>query len=891
MASDGSSGLKATFAVNGERNASRRGDTMSSAARGVLRLPAGELRLRLWGGKPGGRVWGGSTASQCIFKVHTTDLPSSDVGGSSEAGGASSSAAATSGATAGLNILGALVGGSLGVKAAVGFSEKAGEEDDEMGRWLSDRSVHTTFEFAVPYKNPTEACIVDTKGVIGAAGSEHEYFAFSVTAPCQLVYEISLVDGASYPVVGDLHFVAAPGARGFVSVSVERRDAMEANHAALKSATEGRTALEAAVEEATKKLDELTVAKTLSDSSCAELEGEVARLGALNKEQAARIGADLQAKEEALRAQSDMVLKLTTEKLELEAQLRKDAITLQRSRSAEHRLELDAVEAKLAEAQDEMDHARLAVGEQSSEVAALAQRLAAAKTTSVEEQSQLRTELAASRAALEEARRTEAAARDEEATALQTQHAQKLQAKDDEAQRMRQEQEGKLAAALTTAADAAAQAAQNEAAHRDGMRSLQCEMEAALTAAQGEVTAKNAIIAEKDRQIRGAMGEKDRHVAAAQQLTARAGRRVNAVTDLVGALSTLPNHRQRASFEATKATLLDQIAALDGGETSSSSSSSDTSSMLSHVLVALVGAIDRQRANGEEQLANAAVAHGLLQSEMHAMVQHHVQRAEELEHENVRLHQQSMDGERAGARRMNPLLCATFDKAIAESMIRQVIEQERRRAGHVSVSADFHQGTCGYYAEHRLVQTLHLAVFNERISLHSIEAVVNFWCQCADALGPRARDGGDRTLSDVLEQLHDAVEACAVSSGALAGEAFPFADASDEVEAAVQAFLTTVLPSYLNAAMKLVTFATPRAIDSVAKVSIHAYDRDFPISMPHDQRPSTKCAGAFLDSIDGKPLVAIQEADDGFGRVGWLIAKLGGASQAVPLFPLTCSDY
>lgn len=53
---DGTNGLKASFAVTGERNAARVGQTMSSAARGVLRLPKGELRLRLWGGKPGGTI-------------------------------------------------------------------------------------------------------------------------------------------------------------------------------------------------------------------------------------------------------------------------------------------------------------------------------------------------------------------------------------------------------------------------------------------------------------------------------------------------------------------------------------------------------------------------------------------------------------------------------------------------------------------------------------------------------------------------------------------------------------------------------------------------------------------------------------------------------------------
>ena len=72
---DGTKGLKASFAVTGERNAARVGQTMSSSARGVLRLPKGELQLRLWGGKPGGTIYGRPKASMVKVRVYMAPLP------------------------------------------------------------------------------------------------------------------------------------------------------------------------------------------------------------------------------------------------------------------------------------------------------------------------------------------------------------------------------------------------------------------------------------------------------------------------------------------------------------------------------------------------------------------------------------------------------------------------------------------------------------------------------------------------------------------------------------------------------------------------------------------------------------------------------------------------
>ena len=119
--------------------------------------------------------------------------------------------------------------------------------------------------------------------------------------------------------------------------------------------------------------------------------------------------------------------------------------------------------------------------------------------------------------------------------------------------------------------------------------------------------------------------------------------------------------------------------------------------------------------SADAQLANEVAGHVLLRQETDALVERHRARADELECANIMLHQQSLDGERMGPARINPLSASSFDRDIATSLIRQVVEQEQRRAGHVSVSGEVHQGTCGYYAEHRLVQHVHLAVFNERV--------------------------------------------------------------------------------------------------------------------------------------------------------------------------------
>lgn len=891
---DGTNGLKASFAVTGERNAARVGQTMSSAARGVLRLPKGELRLRLWGGKPGGTIYGRPKASLVKVRVYTAPLPET-VDAVGDASGAAPSATT------------ALFGGALfgyqGYKAAKGWSEKAGEEDDAFGQWLHDRTLHTTYEFEVPYRNPTEAVLVDVKGQIdgGAAGAEYPHFTIDVPTPCQLMYEVALGDGgASFPIVGDLHFVGDSRVQ-FVSVSIDERDAIDANRSALARANARVAQLEASVAAAGTEC--ATTAAELAElrDAHAPLRGEVARLAALNNAAHARNAAALASKEEALASSEAQLLSLTTEKLELEARLRTEAIALRRSRSAEHAEELSALKAGLAAAHADLAGVRARVGAKHDEVSALEQRLAAAQSASAGERDALMAELAQGRDALEAARAAEEAAREEEARARAAAHAEALASTEADAERRVEVAEAEAARAKVAVADAAAQSAQREAVLRCEVREAERQMELLASSAQGEVTAKIAIIADKDRQIRVALGERDRDVAAAQQHAARAGREADAVIEVVAALCALPPTAQRSaeSFAATKAVVDAKIAALGGSH-----------SAVARSLLELADAIAAQRANAKDQLANEVAGHVLLREETHALVERHRARADELERANIMLHQQSLDGERLGPARLNPLAAASFDRDIATSLIRQVVEQEQRRAGHVAVSGEVHQGTCGYYAEHRLVQHVHLAVFNERVSPSAIESVVRVWCQCADALGARATAGGDRSLGDALEQLHLAVEAHAAAQraagSALVAERRPFARAHASVEAAVAEFIAAALPDYLCAATKRVEFAAPRVpassgpggrgafrmrAASATHVDVHANDSAFPVSESDDSRASTKSAGAYLDAIAGQAYSAVRDGDDGFGRLEWLLGVIGcGAASAAPLFPLTCTD-
>ena len=184
------------------------------------------------------------------------------------------------------------------------------------------------------------------------------------------------------------------------------------------------------------------------------------------------------------------------------------------------------------------------------------------------------------------------------------------------------------------------------------------------------------------------------------------------------------------------------------------------------------------------------------------------------------------------------------------------------------------------------------------------------WCQCADALGARATAGGDRSLGDVLEQLHLAVEAHAAAqraaSSELVAERRPFARAHASVEAAVAEFVATALPAFLCAATKRVEFAAPRVpassgsggrgsfrmrAASATHVNVHANDSAFPVTESHDPRASTKSAGAYLDAIAGQSFSAVRDGDNGFGRLEWLLSAIGSdAASAASLFPLTCTD-